>query len=243
LGAWLAGAQTRLGRAKQGRGLLLNRRLRLPDNDRTRHVSREYMDLAVEAGASPLEEDYKVRLPLSDESREEQARLFREAGLEEQGPLVGICPTSAFGPAKCWPPAYFAKLAESLRRKGKIPVLFGAPSEKAVLDEIDGASEKKFIRLTTTLPGLAACLSRMKAVVANDSGPLHLAAAMGVPVAGLYGPIDPKWSGPLAGKSRVFYTRIECSPCHQRICPLKHHKCLRDIAPETVFDGLIDLMK
>jgi heptosyltransferase-2 len=93
------------------------------------------------------------------------------------------------------------------------------------------------------LPGLAAGLARMAAVVANDSGPLHVAAAVGARCLGLYGPVDPRWSAPLTLVSKNIYRAEPCSPCHQKVCPLGHHDCLEKITVEQVDTELDMLMK
>ena len=93
------------------------------------------------------------------------------------------------------------------------------------------------------LPGLAACLQACEIVVANDSGPLHLAAAVGARCLGLYGPVDPKWAGPRSPRGEALYLGLDCSPCHARVCPLGHHRCLQDLAPAKVLDAFQQLLK
>ena len=243
LGAWLSGAKVRVGRLGDGRGIFLNRRL--PSADRQRHVSEEYLDLARAAGAEPQNEDKTVRLMLTQDGAEEQNRLFREQGLGSArgGPLlVALCPSSAFGPSKRWGSENYAKLARLLKEQRFHPYLLGAPSELAELEEISEMAGG-LPRLTPSLPGLAACLAASGLVVANDSGPLHIAAAVGARCLGLYGPIDPKWSAPLSHRSQVLYTSEPCSPCFERVCPLGHHDCMRHISPESALQTLLELLK
>lgn len=237
LGVFLTGARRRIGRAKEGRNFLLSQALAIPGNAGQRHVSLEYLDLAQGAG-SGRPSAALPRLPLTAAGRSEQEELFSAAGLKA-GKLIGLCPTSAFGPSKVWPAKHWAVLAVKLSGKGLRPVLLGAPWEKPALEEIKNASGLPLPILTPGLPGLAACLSRMKAVVANDSGPLHVAAAVGTPCVGLYGPVDPVWSAPLAARKLIFYEGLECSPCHAKVCPLGHHRCLEDMAPDRVARGIL----
>lgn len=236
LGAFLTGARQRIGRSKEGRDFLLTRAPAMPGNARKKHVYLEYLDLAKAAGAGGAGAGLPC-LPLTRAGRAEQARLFSAAGLKP-GKLIGLCPTSAFGPSKVWPAKHWARLAIMLEKKGLRPVLLGAPWERPALEEINVLSGLASAVLTPGLPGLAACLAAMKAVVANDSGPLHVAAAVGTPCVGLYGPVDPVWSAPLAAKKLIFYSGLECSPCHAKVCPLGHHRCLEDISPDAVATGI-----
>lgn len=239
-GAFLTGSKNRIGRSGEGRGIFLSRRL--PKAARDRHVSDEYMDLARLGGAEPLNEDKSVRLPLTQEGAEEQSRLFRERGLLAGPQLVALCPTSAFGPSKCWPPENFAALAALLRARRFQPYLLGAPNESAALQRISDAAGG-LPMLTPGLPGLAACLAASGVVVANDSGPLHIAAASGARCVGIYGPVDPRWSAPLSHRAQLLYSGEPCSPCFKPVCPLGHHDCMRHIAPEGVFAAIEDLLK
>jgi heptosyltransferase-2 len=129
-----------------------------------------------------------------------------------------------------------------LKAKGLQPVLFGAPWEAGELQAVASLAGFRLPLLTPDLPGLAACLAGTRLVVANDSGPLHVAAAVGVPCVGLYGPVDPRWSAPMAKKSKTFYTGLDCSPCHAKICPLGHHRCLEDVAPAAVSAAVSSLL-
>jgi heptosyltransferase-2 len=243
-GAFLTGATSRVGRIGQARGIFLTRGLPCPGDFRQRHVSLEYLDLAVAAGASAPSALKPPRLPLTPKGRDEQEKTFRTEGLKT-GNLAAICPTSAFGPSKCWPPDRFGRLARLLQKAGMQPLLFGAEGEERSLEAARSASGMPLPILKPSLAGLAACLSKMALVVANDSGPLHLAAAVGVPCLGLYGPVSPVWSGPLAperGKA-ILYLGLECSPCHAKDCPLGHHRCLEDIGPERAMGEIRRLLR
>jgi len=97
--------------------------------------------------------------------------------------------------------------------------------------------------LAPSLPGLAACLAACEAVVANDSGPLHLAAAVGTRCLGLYGPVDPKWSAPRSPRAEALYRGLDCSPCFAKVCPLGHHDCLKGMTVESVLQAFQGLLK
>lgn len=234
--AALSGARVRAGRSCEGRGLLLSSGLRLPRRRRDRHVVDEYLELAEACGAAAVGEERDPAFTPSEAG----AREFREslkARPAGDGPLVGLCPTSAYGPAKQWPPERWSALARALKSRGFAPIFFCAPDEKKKVESIAAAAGGLAV-LAPTLAGLAAGLKACETVVANDSGPLHLAAAVGARCLGLYGPVDPAWSGPRSPRARSLYLDLDCSPCHARVCPLKHQDCLRRISVERVLAAL-----
>lgn len=242
LAARLSGAKLRAGRRGEGRDWLLSGGLRLPPRRRERHVVDEYLDLAVLCGApAPGPDQRRPSLALSAAGLEERQRLFRENGLGG-GLQVGLCPTSAYGPAKQWPAAHWIALARELARRRYSVVFYCAPSELEAVAPL--AREAGGLPLLTPgLPGLAACLAACELVLANDSGPLHLAAAVGSRCLGLYGPVDPAWSAPRSPRAEALYRGLDCSPCHARVCPLGHHDCLEGLSVDTVLDAFQQLLK
>lgn len=241
LAAWLCGASVRVGRSGEGRDWLLSWGKVLPPRARERHVVEEYLDLARACGAEagPAERQPVLGAPAA--GVEERQRLFREQGLGS-GLLVGLCPTSAYGPAKQWPAAHWVALAKQLKELRYQVAFFCAPAELEAVAPL--AREAGGLPLLApSLPGLAACLAACEAVVANDSGPLHLAAAVGTRCLGLYGPVDPKWSAPISPRAEFLYRGLDCSPCHAKTCPLGHHDCLVGITPESVLETFQRLLK
>ncbi|HTB21123.1 MAG TPA: lipopolysaccharide heptosyltransferase II [bacterium] len=241
LAARLSGAGVRVGRVGEGRAPLLSRGYRLPRRDRSRHVVDEYLDLALACGAEADASQRMPRLAPPSTGMEERQRLFREHGLGA-GLLVGLCPTSAFGPSKQWPARHWVELARRLRELRYSVVFFCAPLEldavAPMAREAGGAAV-----LAPSLPGLAACLQACEMVVANDSGPLHMAAAVGARCLGLYGPIDPRWSAPQSPRAQALYLGLSCSPCFAKVCPLKHHDCLETLGVDQVLDAFQQLLK
>jgi heptosyltransferase-2 len=243
LSAFLSGARQRLGRPGQGRRWLLTQWAPLKPDDRSRPVAEEYLDLALLAGGEAHPEDLKPRLPLTQSGVEEQNRIFREAGLSQDAALVALCPTSAYGEAKCWPQEHWASLARLLKERRYQPLLLGAPSEIGSLRGVAAAAGGGIACLTPRLPGLAACAAKVQAVVANDSGPLHVAAAVGARCVGLFGPISPAWSAPASPKAHALYHALACSPCYARVCPLGHQDCLRKMEPAEVLEEVLKVMR
>lgn len=239
--AFLTGATIRAGRQGEGRSFFLSWGFRLAPRKREKHVVDEYLELAELCGAK-AQSDRKPVLSVSTAGVEERQRLFRENQMEK-GLLVGLCPTSAYGPAKQWPAQHWVNLARELKARRFQVAFFCAPNEIDAVAPIAREVGPGVPVLTPSLPGLAACLAACEAVVANDSGPLHLAAAVGARCLGLYGPVDPKWSAPISPRGDWLYLGLECSPCHARVCPLGHHKCLVDMEPARVLDALTGLLK
>jgi heptosyltransferase-2 len=241
LGAFLTGASIRAGRRGEGRSVFLSWGFRLPPRLRQKHVVEEYLELAVACGAEAPSQPQPT-LTVSAAGVEERQRLFRENAVEK-GLLIGLCPTSAFGSSKQWPAEHWSSLARELKERRFQVAFFCAPNELDPVAAMARASGYPLPVLTPSLPGLAACLAACEAVVANDSGPLHLAAAVGTRCLGLYGPVDPTWSAPLSPRSAWLYLGLECSPCFAKVCPLGHHKCLQDMAPASVLEALTALLK
>jgi len=158
------------------------------------------------------------------------------------GLLVGLCPTSAYGPAKEWPAGHWADLARRLVERRYSVAFFCAPNELERVGRIAGEAGGLPL-LAPGLPGLAACLQACEVVVANDSGPLHLAAAVGARAVGLYGPVSPRWSAPLSARAESIYLGLDCSPCHAKVCPLGHHRCLQDLPVGQVLETLDQVLK
>lgn len=165
-------------------------------------------------------------------------RLERAHIAESQGPLVGLFAGAEFGPSKRWPWERYAELARGLRRSvpGAQIVILSGPKELWLSVRIHEESGKlhPVIGPDLDLAGLAGVLAHLDLLITNDSGPMHLAAAMGVECLALFGPTDPRRTAPAGDGHQVLYTDRWCSPCFRRRCPLLHHKCLREIAVAQV---------
>jgi len=160
-------------------------------------------------------------------------------------PVVAFCPGAEYGPAKRWPAIRFTELARLLDRP---VVLLGSGKEAPLCDEIAGLVSGKCINLAgkTSLNEAFALIAGARAVVSNDSGLMHVAAAFGVPQVALFGSSSPLHTPPLSDRATVLWLKqdplyqppLDCSPCFQRECPLGHTRCLVDMAPERVMDAL-----
>jgi heptosyltransferase-2 len=231
----------RWGYRGQWRSALLTHGVRRPRGGR--HQIDDYRALLAALGAS-LPEPAVPRLDLAEEARRSGAALLERAGLEAggSGPLVGIFPGAEFGRSKRWPLAQFVELAQRIRRsvaQVRLATLVG-PKEVWLGVRIHEQTGRAVPVLgpDLDLAGLASVLFHFDLLVTNDSGPMHLAAALGVPCVALFGPTDPRRTSPAGEGHQVLYTDRWCSPCFRRSCPLLHHRCLRDIEVGQVIAAL-----
>ncbi|HEC86213.1 MAG: lipopolysaccharide heptosyltransferase II [Candidatus Parabeggiatoa sp. nov. 1] len=167
--------------------------------------------------------------------------IFSRLGLEHSdSPILALCPGAEYGPAKCWPLEYYVTCANSKIADGWQVWLFGSHKEARLGARIQTLVGDGCINLCgqTSLPEAVDLLSLASAVIANDSGLMHVAAALDRIVIAVYGSSNPSMTPPLNDNAHIQYLGIKCSPCFQRTCPKKHLKCLRDIKPALVLDRL-----
>ena len=224
-----AGIPERWGYATDARGLLLTRAGRVPREVRGRSQVYYYRAMLASVGlrvtATP---DASLRcLP---EWQDEADRLLGG------GPWIGLNPGAFFGTAKRWLPERYAAVGDLVaRRTGARVAVVGGRGERALGDAIAAGMGTPARNLCgeTTLGGMAGVLSRMAVVVTNDSGPMHVAAALGVPVVAVFGPTDERETGPVGEGHRVVREPVHCSPCGLRECPIDH-RCMTRIGVDRV---------
>lgn len=230
----------RWGYAGNFRSLLLSPAVPRPDRDRPQ--IRDYREL-LEAMDVPLPRDWIPELPVSEARRRRGSERLERAGLDPESPLVGLFPGAEYGPSKRWPWRRFAELSGALRRARPETrqVILGGPDEVWLGVRIHEETGRihPLVGPELDLAGLAAVLCHLDVLVTNDSGPMHLAAALGVPCVALFGPTDPDRTSPAGPDHRVLYTDRWCSPCFRRRCPLLHHKCLKEIGVEAVKEAAL----
>ncbi len=155
-------------------------------------------------------------------------------------PILALCPGAEYGPAKQWPIENYITCAKYKISKGWQVWVFGSKKEMLLGAEIQSVVGKNCINLCgkTTLPDAIDLLSISKAVISNDSGLMHVAAALNKPLIALFGSSNPNMTPPLSNRSHIISLKLQCSPCYKRTCPKKHLKCLRDITPIKVLQTL-----
>jgi heptosyltransferase-2 len=242
--AWRAGITYRWGYRGDWRTLLLAPPVPKPRGRRPQH--HDYAALLSALGVSaPPDWTPRLELPTAVRGRGRE-RLLRARIDPDDGPLVGLFPGAEFGPSKRWPWRRFADLAHAVRRvqPGSRTVILAGPKEVWLAVRVHEESGKihPVIGPDLDLAGLAAVLAHLDVLVTNDSGPMHLAAALGVTCVALFGPTDPRRTAPAGPGHEVLYTDRWCSPCFRRRCPLLHHRCLKDIGVGAVRDAVAELL-
>jgi heptosyltransferase-2 len=233
LGVWRAGIPERWGYRTEWRRPLLTRAVEPPAGV---HQVEYYQRLVAALGfpnASPF--PGVPRIPLSDELRGIGVRELRGAGWDGVRPLVALAPGAAYGGAKRWPPLSFAELARTLEDDGIQTVLVGSRTDLPVAREIERELEGRPILnlMATDLPTLAGTLCACRALVSNDSGAMHLAAAVGVRVTAVFGPTDERLTRPAGDDHVVLSHPVWCRPCMMRECPIDH-RCMRGVGVDRV---------
>lgn len=154
-------------------------------------------------------------------------------------PVLGLCPGAEYGPAKRWPAEYYAEVAKSCLEKGWEVWLIGSLKEREAGQFIEKATDRRCSNWIgkTRLEEAVHLLSLTTVVICNDSGLMHVAAALGKPLIALFGSSSPEHTPPLSEKAQILYLNLPCSPCFKRICPLEHLHCLRQIKPEAVLEA------
>jgi heptosyltransferase-2 len=166
--------------------------------------------------------------------------LHRLGWAMPETPILGLCPGAEYGEAKRWPTEYYAEVANAALEKGWQVWLFGSAKDMPVTGSINRLTDNRCLDLggKTALGEAIDLMSLTTAVVSNDSGLMHVAAALGRKVIAVYGSSDPSHTPPMNPDAVVLYLGLECSPCFERECPLGHLKCLKEIKPAGVLAGL-----
>jgi heptosyltransferase-2 len=231
----LAGIPERWGYAADGRRPLLTKAVRRKNPESPRHQVHYYLDLVSGLGLKPRPPE--LRLTVTPEEKERARQRLLDLGIDPKRPLVILSPGAGYGPAKRWPASRFARLAALFQAHNDAAVLIiGSAGEAEIAESIVSSMEKKAAVLTgqTTLPQLMGLISLASLFVSNDTGPMHLANALHVPVVAIYGPTDPEVTGPFERPAAVIKKDAPCWPCAYRVCPYDH-RCMTRIAPEEVF--------
>lgn len=200
-------------------------------------MARRYAALAGEAGEPPATLLPGLHLTVDDHAR---AATLRKLGLDSKQPAAALCPGAEYGPAKRWPARHFAALGRQLAARGLAVWLVGSASDAALGAEIAELSGGACLNLCgkTTLDEAIDLLASTQLAVSNDSGLMHVVAALGKPLIALYGSSSPAFTPPLSHHARILKLDLPCSPCFQRECPLGHFNCMTQLTPERVFAAI-----
>jgi heptosyltransferase-2 len=265
----LAGVRRRVGYARDGRGWLLTDRLDAPRKDGrfvpipaldyynalARHVGCEDPGDKLELATLPADEaaierrlacGYRRDACATPQPRAAVPQSQPRAAVPHGEPLVVLNPGANYGSAKCWPPEYYAQLADALvERFGARVVASLGPKEREIADRLAAAARRPidiFVDPPLGLGPLKALIRRCDLLITNDTGPRHFAAAFGVPVVTIFGSSDPAWTETRFAKERMVMLKLDCQPCMERTCPLKHHDCMRRLLPAMVLEKAEELL-
>lgn len=233
---FFANIQVRTGFTGEARYGLLNDR-RVLDGSAVPLMVERFALLAHPSGTTHPGSVPAPRLTINPAQR--QATLSR-LGLSLEKPIAAFCPGAEYGPAKRWPAHHFAALARDFDKEGFQIWLLGSAKDGSVTAEINAQCGGICFDLAgkTSLDEVVDLLSYSARVVSNDSGLMHIAAALDRPMAALYGSSSPRFTPPLSAKARVISLHLDCSPCFQRECPLGHFNCMMQMSPKQVAEAL-----
>jgi heptosyltransferase-2 len=237
---FVAGIPERRGYLGETRHLLLN-------DIRTSKAPRTVDRYAALAG-EPGEDFVAERPPVLRIDQGSARRLAEQLGLETGRPVIVLCPGAEYGPSKQWPAEHFAELVGLLDGEGLTSWILGSKNDRDIAGEIirlAPPTESKPANLCgmTTLLEAVDLMGLASGVVSNDSGLMHVAAAIGRPVVALFGSTTPVHTPPLAVKTRIVERSLPCRPCLKRRCPLHHHDCLRTIQAHEVATALREILQ
>ncbi|MBM7037673.1 lipopolysaccharide heptosyltransferase II [Vibrio ulleungensis] len=244
---WLANIPKRVGwQKREPRFVLLNDQRKKPNQ--YSYMVERYCALAHSQGTlnanSNIVQLNRLPTPKFTVDKSAQEAATKRLSLSVESEVIGLCPGAEFGPAKKWPEAHYASVAQSLAEQGKQVWLFGSQKDLAtcesILNLVDDSAKPniKVLAGQTSLIDAVDLLAACKTVVANDSGLMHIAAAVGCNIVAIYGSTSPDYTPPLTEQCAIVHTDIECRPCFKRTCPFGHLKCLTDISSRTVLDKI-----
>lgn len=246
---WLANISFRIGYRGELRYGLINLALDNPSKVNRPPMVEHYLALNQLLNEEPQQttaHETTPRLNVSSAAKESIEARLHKANFDQKSVYV-MCPGAEYGPTKRWPTDHFAALAQSLIAvsPNNCIILLGSKSDHALAQEILSIADQANRILNwcgnTSLDEAIALISLSKAVISNDSGLMHIAAALKTPQVAIFGSSDPAHTPPLSEKAKVIWLNLPCSPCHKRECPLGHLKCLKDIQPKQVLATLNNL--
>ncbi|MBF0264840.1 MAG: lipopolysaccharide heptosyltransferase II [Gammaproteobacteria bacterium] len=226
---------------------LLNDRRTLDKQILSMTVQR-FCALAYDKNDKQISEKIKLEnipTPLLNIEKENINKTLEQFNLNPDKAILGLCPGAEYGPAKQWPAEYYAEVAlEYIKNNGQVWI-FGSEKDNEIAAIINQQTENQCINLCgqTRLGQAIDLMSLSQWVISNDSGLMHMAAAVGVPIIGIYGSTDPNFTPPLGNQSATITLNLDCSPCFKRTCPLGHNHCLTQLTPDLVKSKIAEFIK
>ena len=231
---WLARVPRRTGFRGESRFGLIND-MRPFDADRLDQTVKRFIALGLE----PDESLPDAPNPVLRVDERNQHRVMSDLGVAGHRPVIAMMPGAEYGPAKCWPHEHFGELARKLRDDGYDVWVLGSEKDSTAGEAIAAGGAASNLCGMTSLEDVIDLLGFTQQAISNDSGLMHVAAAVGTRVHGIYGSSSPAFTPPLTESRRVHWLGLECSPCFERECPLGHLRCLRDLTVDSVYDAIV----
>jgi heptosyltransferase-2 len=233
---WHANIALRTGYTGEARWGLLNDRRQLDSLTHPQLVER-YAALALPASASLPS---RLPLPALISRPEQQQQIVQRLNLDLSKPVIALCPGAEYGTAKRWPAKHFATLAQALHARGATVWLIGSGKDQALAQHIMSESQNTCINLCglTNIAEAVDLLAIARLIITNDSGLMHVSAAVGRPLIAIYGSSSPLFTPPLSPQATLVNLKLPCSPCFKRECPLGHLNCLHQITPEHLISQI-----
>ena len=239
---WQGRIANRVGYECNGRRLLLTHSVPLDDKLQNQHLVNTYKILLQPLGI-PLSST-APRLYLKEKEVNDARELLKQQGITSTDVIVGINPGATYGSAKCWLPERFREVTHKLLQNKEIAVVyFGDIGSEGLVQEICRGFSPKVVNLAglTSLRELVCLISLCDVLLTNDSGPMHIADALGTPIVALFGSTNELVTGPYK-KGVVIHKHVECSPCYQRTCPIDF-RCMKRIESEEVYQKIIAMLE
>ena len=240
---FLAKIPQRWGYIRDNRGFLLTKGVPFKNQDGpVSHQVNYYLNLISGLGFQTSRPE--LILPPSPEEKKWVKNELSAAGYDPKKPMVILNPGAYYGPAKRWPASRFAELASMLQKKNAAQIIIVGSAEEAELAEsIASSMSEGPINMTgkTTLRQLAELISLADLFITNDSGPMHITNALRIPLIAIFGPTDPRLTGPFHQPATVIKKEVSCWPCSYRNCPFDH-RCMTEIRPEEIFTASQDFL-
>ncbi|MDP2286715.1 MAG: lipopolysaccharide heptosyltransferase II [Pseudohongiella sp.] len=244
---WFARIPIRTGWRGEQRGLLLND-CRTLDKQQLPMMAQRFVVLGQQKHFG-VPEPLPVPQLVVDKTGAEQAIQALDLSWSQNTAVLALCPGAEFGDAKQWPAAHYAEVAKDYSARGWRIALMGSGKDRPICDQIVGMLPELLrgncdnLAGRTSLAQAIDLLSKAKAVVSNDSGLMHIAAALHRPLVAVYGSTSTSFTPPLSDQVEMLYTDIHCRPCFKRQCPYGHKKCLTDLQPAQVLEALKRLLQ
>jgi len=230
---WFARIPTRTGFRGESRYGLIND-MRPFDRSQLDQTVKRYVALGLDPGEALPRAPY----PALNVDRDRQQSVMRSLGILTDRPVIAMMPGAEYGPAKCWPLEYFGELSTLLIDEGFDVWVLGSEKDAPAGEQIASTSAARNLCGQTSLEDVIDLLGYAEQAISNDSGLMHVAAAVGTHVHGIYGSSSPAFTPPLTNARDIHWLDLDCSPCFERTCPLGHLRCLKELAVSRVHQAV-----